>query len=286
MVNYNTYYVPKFNTEARSFVYYIKIVYNKLSFFIMLLLSTFLIINYNNNSSINKYINTSIQSISKPCVYVVNAIDNGVKNIFSFIHNITFLYKENNTLKQENELLRQKLFDLDNLEYENQNLKNISNYINNNKIPNFITLKYNIIAKGKFSNKITLNIGSESGLNDGNLVIDKYNNFIGKIVRSKDNYSEIMLITDINSKIEAITYKNKIKLIVNGTNSDYLNILYVANEEYELFEDDLVFFMNNNAILPSELYIGKIVKIDNEFKVKIDKNFNDIDYITVINKSK
>ena len=282
MVNYNTYYVPKFNTEARSFVYYIKIVYNKLSFFIMLLLSTFLIINYNNNSSINKYINTSIQSISKPCVYVVNAIDNGVKNIFSFIHNITFLYKENNTLRQENELLRQKLIDLNNLEYENQNLKNISNYINNNKIPNFITLKYNIIAKGKFSNKITLNIGSESGLNDGNLVIDKYNNFIGKIIRSKDNYSEIMLITDINSKIEAITYKNKIKLIVNGTNSDYLNILYVANEEYELFEDDLVFFMNNNAILPSELYIGKIVKIDNEFKVKIDKNFNDIDYITVI----
>lgn len=282
MVNYSTYCVPKFNTEARSLLYYVKIVYRKLSFLIILLLSIFLMINYNNNSIVNRYINNGVQIISKPCIYFVNAVDSGIKNICGFIYNVSFLYKENKNLKQQNKQLKQELLNLYNLEYENKNLKSMLNYVNSNNVPNFITLKYEIISKGKFSNKIKLKIGTESGLSDGNLVIDKYNNFIGKIVRSNYNYSEIMLITDINSKIEAVTHKNKIKLILNGTNSDYLNILYVANEEYEFIEGDLVFFVNNNIFLPCELYIGKIVKIDNEFKVEIGKNFNDIDYITII----
>ena len=109
---------------------------------------------------------------------------------------------------------------------------------------------------------------------------------IGKIVRSTKNSSEIMLITDRDSKIEAITHSNRIKLILSGTNSNLLNILYIDNNDHKLIDGDLIFFINNNNTLNKELYIGNIIKVGDKFMVEVNKNFDYIDYLTIIKNNK
>lgn len=283
MVYYSsTYYIPKFDTTARSYLYYLKIIYAKSSFLLVLLMSIFLLVGYNKNTVVNEKINNIINTSSKPCIYIVNFVNGSVTKVFNFFENVVFLYKENSFLKKQNQGLKEKEIALYNTKYENENLKKLVNFIATNNINNYITVKYNVITKNKFKNKIKLNIGKTSNVQDGNIAIDSNGNFIGKTVRTTDNSTEVMLLTDINSKVEAVTLKNRVKLILNGSNNLYLNIAYINDNEYKVVEGDSVFFVNNNY-QSKDFYIGKIVKIQDEFKVKVGKNFNYIDYITIIN---
>lgn len=283
MVYYSsTYYIPKFDTTARSYVYYLKIIYIKLSFLLVLSMSVFLLTGYNKNTVINEKINNIVNVSSKPCVYAMNFVDNGVTKVFNFFENIVFLYKENSFLREQNRKLIERETALYNTEYENANLRKLVNFIGANSVNNYITVRYNVITRNKFENKIKLNVGKVDNIKDGDIAIDNNGNFIGRTVRTADNSTEVMLLTDINSKIEAITLKNKVKLILNGNNSLYLNIAYINDNEYKLIEGDSVFFVNNHY-QTKDFYIGKIVRVQDEFKVKIGKNFNYIDYITIIN---
>ena len=285
MTYYNeTCYVPKFNTSARSYIYYLKVVYAKLSFVIVLVLSILLLTGYNKKWVINEKINMVVDTISKPCVYSVNVINNSSKFLFKLLENIIFVYKENNILKKQNEKLKEERLVILNLKYENENLKKLTNFIKSNEVSDYKTVKYNAITKNKYESKIRLNIGKNDNIKNNDIVVDKDGNLVGKTVRTTDDSTEVMLLTDIDSKIEAITLQNRVKLILNGSNSTYLDILYINDNEYKLLEGDSVFFMNNNPSL-KEFYIGKIVKVNNEFKVKIGNNFNYIDYITIINQS-
>ena len=225
-----------------------------------------------------------VDTISKPCVYSVNVINNSSKFLFKLLESIIFVYKENNILKKQNEKLKEERLVILNLKYENENLKKLTNFIKSNEVSDYKTVKYNAITKNKYESKIRLNIGKNDNIKNNDIVVDKDGNLVGKTVRTTDDSTEVMLLTDIDSKIEAITLQNRVKLILNGSNSTYLDILYINDNEYKLLEGDSVFFMNNNPSL-KEFYIGKIVKVNNEFKVKIGNNFNYIDYITIINQS-
>lgn len=281
----SSYYVPNLNTEARSYLYYVKIVYSKLSFTVVLLLSIVFIISYNNSSVLNKYVNNLVYIISRPCMYIIDAINKNTETVFETMQNIVFLKRENTALKEENKKLKKRTIVIHNLIYENKNLKDIVNYMNVNHTNDFITTKYNFITKGRYANKIRLNIGTENGVSDGNLVMDSDNNLMGRLVRVQDNISEVMLITDIDSRIEAVTYTNRIKLILGGTNGDLLRILYVDNNDHKIIDGDKIFFINNNDVLDGELYIGTVVKIEDKFMVRVDKSFDYIDYLVIIKNS-
>ncbi len=286
MVYYSsTYYVPKFDTTARSYLYYLKVIYERTSFLIVLTLSIFLLLNYNENTAINERISDIINTFSKPCIHTINFIDTGIEKTFCFLGNIIFMYKENIYLKEQNKKLKKNEITIHNVNYENKRLRELVNFIGINNIDKYITIKYNFITKNKFENKIKLNVGKDNGVNDNSVVINSDGNYIGKTIRTTDKSTEIMLLTDIDSKIEATTLDNKVKLILNGNNSLYLNIAYINDNEYKLLEGDSVFLINN-SFQDLDFYIGKIVKVQNDFKVKIESSFNYIDYITIIDSDK
>lgn len=212
MVYYSSiYYIPKFDTTARSYVYYLKMIYIKLSFLLVLSMSVFLLTGYNKNTVINEKINNIVNISSKPCVYVMNFVDNGVTKVFNFFENIVFLYKENSFLREQNRKLIERETVLYNTEYENANLRKLVNFIGANSVNNYITVRYSVITRNKFENKIKLNVGKVDSIKDGDIAIDNNGNFIGRTVRTVDNSTEVMLLTDINSKVEAITLKNKVR---------------------------------------------------------------------------
>ena len=136
-------------------------------------------------------------------------------------------------------------------------------------------------------NSFILNVGSNSGIADGNIVLGKKRSVIGRTINVSKNYSDVLLLTDINSKIPAQTLKTHEKVILSGTNKNYLEISFFNSKEPFFLNDDLVFTFGDSNIIPDGLYIGKIKEVDGKFVVQTDDNVSqnsDILIITTKNK--
>jgi hypothetical protein len=96
------------------------------------------------------------------------------------------------------------------------------------------------------------------------------------------NYSDILLLTDINSKIPAQTLKTHEKIILSGTNKNYLEISFFNSKEPFFLNDDLVFTLGDSNIIPDGLYIGKIKEINGKFIVQMGDTINQNSDILII----
>ena len=107
----------------------------------------------------------------------------------------------------------------------------------------------------------------------------------GGVIRTinvSKNYSDILLLTDINSKIPAQTLKTHEKIILSGTNKNYLEISFFNSKEPFFLNDDLVFTLGDSNIIPDGLYIGKIKEVDGKFVVQMDDTINQNSDVLVI----
>lgn len=265
-INYNTRFVS-------NYFYYIKIILAKTVFLISLILSVFLIVNYKHQGKANKRLTNFVDNISIVPHFFVVSSEKIVLDLCEFLQNIFFIYKENKNLLVENRKLKYKLLQINYLKNENNELKDIVNFFNseiNNS--NTVSTKPYLITSSRFTHKMKVNLGTKDGLNEGNLVFNNIGELIGRLIRVEENTSEVMLLTDIDSKIPVITQSNRMRLILNGNNTKYLDISYHLYTDSKINENDLVYTTNDGNILPSGLYIGKIIKVNKELKIEIDRD--------------
>lgn len=280
----NYYYSSKtFNSQNVVF-YYLKTIVNKLLFIILLILSILFMTFYINNNKIINFIDTNINYLAKPAFFLINTTYNKSYNTFAFISNLFILNKDNTLLKQQNELLKQEILKTTNIIDENNDLKKLLNFIDYNGEKEFITLKPSFIVKNKFNHKLRLDFSQDLNIANEDYVFDSNGYFIGKIINYNNNKAEILLITDFNSRIPAIINRNKMKIIVSGTNSQYLNIVNYLGNNLDLQEGDIIFSTNDGNILSDNLYLGTVVKVNNELKIQVHNKFDFINFILIIHK--
>ena len=131
-------------------------------------------------------------------------------------------------------------------------------------------------------NSLFLNVGSDDGVQEGNIVLGTKKSVIGRIVNVKEDSSSVLLLTDINSKIPVYTLDTNERLILSGTNNNNLEIDFFNSKNPNLIDGDLVYTSGDSNIIPNGLYIGKIVKKGDKFIVETDENMNKIFTVMVI----
>ena len=166
------------------------------------------------------------------------------------------------------------------LKYENKILRKLIKLAPFPKMY-FITAQVIASTGGAFSHTLMINGGTKHGIEKGQAVVT-HRGLVGRVVEVGQEASRILLVTDINMRIPAVLESTRTRTIVTGTNSKYLEALYLPKNE-KVSVGDRVVSSFEGGVFPPNIVIGRIVSIQGEkVKVKPLIKWNRLEFVQVI----
>lgn len=274
----------KYGRFGGSIGYYVKIIVNRTFYTLLIMLSFFMLMKQ--NSKIIDITRNTVFFMAKPQLIIIKSC-NIIINRFGYTINFfSSIRRENKIIKKENLDLKIELLKLDILEDENQELKNILNFVAKNSILDYTIKKINILNRGDFINKAQITLSEDDKIKENDLVVDNEGNLVGRIVNLNNKYAEILLLTDSKSKLPAKLANSKIKVLLEGNENTNLKIGFFLGEKFNLKDGELAFTSDDGDVLQDGIPIGKIIKKKNgEFFVKINANLGSIDYVIILHNT-
>ena len=236
------------------------------------------------NFKIINYVKAGIKEVVYRSSFIVSVPENLLKDSYLTIQNHKKLYKENEKIKSELEILKAKDLLNEFIISENQRLKNI--------VDDHLVKSDTIIAKvlsdksSPYLRSIVINKGSKHKVNLGMVVIDgEY--LVGKIVEVNYSSSRVLLLSDLNSKIPVIVEPNTVISILSGTGKDYGVIQY--SKKYEDIKNESVIYTSGaGSLFKAGIPIGRmnINNLSDEKKVDFFSDFSQLKFVKVVSFKK
>jgi rod shape-determining protein MreC len=236
------------------------------------------------NFKIINYVKAGIKEVVYRSSFIVSVPENLLKDSYLTIQNHKKLYKENEKIKSELEILKAKDLLNEFIISENQRLKNI--------VDDHLFKSDTIIAKvlsdksSPYLRSIVINKGSKHKVNLGMVVIDgEY--LVGKIVEVNYSSSRVLLLSDLNSKIPVIVEPNTVISILSGTGKDYGVIQY--SKKYEDIKNESVIYTSGaGSLFKAGIPIGRmnINNLSDEKKVDFFSDFSQLKFVKVVSFKK
>ena len=236
------------------------------------------------NFKIINYVKIGIKEVVYRSSFIVSVPENLLKDSYLTIQNYKKLYKENEKIKSELEILKAKDLLNEFIISENQRLKNI--------VDDYLIKSETIIAKvlsdksSPYLRSIIINKGSKHKVNLGMVVIDgEY--LVGKIVEVNYSSSRVLLLSDLNSKIPVIVEPNTVFSILSGTGKDYGIIQY--SKKYEDIKNESVIYTSGaGSLFNAGIPIGRmnINNLSDEKKVDFFSDFSQLKFVKVVSFKK
>ena len=236
------------------------------------------------NFKIINYVKAGIKEVVYRSSFIVSMPENLLKDSYLTIQNHKKLYKENEKIKSELEILKAKDLLNEFIISENQRLKNI--------VDDHLVKSDTIIAKvlsdksSPYLRSIIINKGSKHKINLGMVVIDgEY--LVGKIVEVNYSSSRVLLLSDLNSKIPVIVEPNTVISILSGTGKDYGVIQY--SKKYEDIKNESVIYTSGaGSLFKAGIPIGRmnINNLSDEKKVDFFSDFSQLKFVKVVSFKK
>jgi len=275
--------------NANTLKYYTYVVLNKISYYVFLILSVVMMNISISSKSFDMILREGILFVFEPIAYLVELPFNALSSVLSYVWDLVLINARNKELIAENISLKELHLKSLDIQSENENLKKILNFKDNtNKQYDFLTAKIYTKPKNNYtSNQLVLNVGSNDGVTEGNLVLNADRSVMGRVINVGKTHSNILLLNDPMSKIPART--NKERMIVSGNDDEYLNILYFKTT-YDKYDNvtigDFVYTSGDADLIPDGFFIGIVSKkkyYDNQFVIKIPDPTKMYTVIVVIN---
>tara|TARA_B100000579_G_scaffold217138_1_gene177587 strand:+ start:644 stop:1465 length:822 start_codon:yes stop_codon:yes gene_type:complete len=236
---------------------------------------------------------------SKSDYFVINKFksisNNYLHPITSFIiapvkmaSNLQLKFYEFKNLKTENRILKEEIMRLKKWQAlaihnnsENKVLKKLLNSTDSNLT---LVKTASLISRNDFmfSKMININAGLKDGiLND--MAVVNYRGLVGRTVDTSIGNSRVLLLIDPNSSIAVKTISNSNYSLLQGA-EDGIHLVSAFSKDEKLPKvGDLVVTSGSAQIFPSNILVGKIVKVSKDnFYVLPFVNFKNIDYVQVV----
>jgi rod shape-determining protein MreC len=220
--------------------------------------------------------------LSKPIYFLVELPINTFFDVSAGLKDIFLVYSTNKKLIDENKKL-QKTHDKNiDLIKENETLrKTLKVKETVQAFYGTVVAKVYLTGKSVINNTLIVNAGVNDGIKEGNIVLGDDKNVIGRVINVGENRSNILLLSDMDSKISARTLNSRKRIIIGGNGSSYLDILHKESENLELDENDLIFTDGTAGLLPDGFFIGTLVRKGDKLSVKMINKSNLFDVIIV-----
>lgn len=266
-----------------------KIFQNKLALFIFCFLLVFIIIAFH-FLGILRPIENIVFRVSAPFQRVGYGLGNGASNVLGFLGSIKDLSSENGELKSKLEKALVDKARIEELEIENNELREQLAY---KQKASFELISGIIISKdpNNLSRTININKGSNDNVEKDDYVIVSDGILVGKVDEVYSNYSKVILITDIYSRIKARIQDSDTDGIVSGEHGLGL-VMDLIPQNKVIKKGDTVVTYDVEKELPG-LLVGEVEEVnnaDNELfqkaRIKSPVDFKELTYIFILkNKS-
>lgn len=206
------------------------------------------------------------------------------ENISNFFSNIVDFVK----LKEENEMLKQRISQL---EEENRNYLNIIGKADflRNELKLLESTKYNLIEAqvtgkepGNWFDRFTIDKGLKDGIEKGDTVVQGIQidqntvieGLVGRVVDVGDNWAKVVSIIDEDSKISFKILRTQDGGIISG-NVDGKITGYLFDDKADVIKGDKLFTSGLGGAFVKDIYIGEVESVisdDKELTKSIEIN--------------
>jgi rod shape-determining protein MreC len=242
--------------------------------FILLLMFSHKIIGFNMQLSVR------LNDMLMPLIYFPTVILEKISSISQVVEDIAHVYQENTKLKQQNQFLQQENQFAKHANVENIQLRKLLNFVQEKQfIP--ITARVILSNAGPYMHMVTIDAGQNYHITKGQVVINS-TGLVGRVIEVGKRSARVLLMTDINSRVPALTLESREAGLAFGNNSKKMNMLYLPKHNRVQVGEKVV-TTGDNEFFPPGLIIGTVVAVDNN-NVAIESNMqiNNLDYVSVL----
>ena len=236
------------------------------------------------NFKIINYVKIGINEIVYRSSFIVSAPEKLLKDSYVTIQNHNKLYKENEKIKFELEILKAKDLLSEFIILENQRLKKV--------VDDYLVKSDTIIAKvlsdksSPFLRSIIINKGSKHKINLGMVVMDGAY-LVGKVVEVNYLSSRVLLLSDLNSKIPVLVEPNAVFSILSGTGKDH-GIIQYSKKYDEIKSESVIYTSGAGNLFKAGIPVGKINNnfLNNEKNIEFFSDFSQLKFVKVVSFKK
>ena len=246
----------------------------------LIFFSIIILILGNFNFKVINYIKLGINEIVYRSSFIVSVPENLLKDSYLTLQNHNKLYKKNEKIKFELEILKAKDLSNEFIILENQRLKSI--------VDDYLVKSDTIIAKvlsdkgSPFLRSIIINKGSKHKINLGMVVMDGAY-LVGKIVEVNYLSSRVLLLSDLNSKIPVIVEPNAVFSILSGTGKNH-GIIQYSKKYDDIKSESVIYTSGAGNLFKAGIPIGKINEnfLNDEKNVEFFSDFSQLRFVKVL----
>ena len=210
------------------------------------------------------YLRNAFGVIAQPFRSAGTAVTEWVSSIGSRFEKVSDLQEENEALRQRIADLEQQVRNQQAAASENARLRSL---LNLREQRNDLRLQDATIIENAASNwfsALTLNKGTQHGIEEGNCVIDAYGNLVGVITEAGANWCSVTTVLDTSSQIGALVFRTQTPAISKGSLSFMSKgrlILTYLDSDDTLLNGDLITTSGLGGYYPSDLPIGTVEEL-------------------------
>ena len=251
----------------------------KFSLLTLLFLSILVIILSNYNFKVIQLIKIGINEFTYRASFLISTPENKIQKINSQIKDHLKVYENYKNLELELEKLKQKKLTNNFLKMENEKLRDLINEsINSNEI----LARVLIDKESPFLRSIILNKGTKDKLKIGMAVVDEVH-LVGKVIEVNFTNSRVLLLSDLNSKIQVVLEPIGMQAVVSGTGGTNGKIQY-TKEEYsdDINNQEIIAYTSGlGGLFKPGLPVGKISRV-NPHEIVFFSDFKQLEYVKII----
>jgi rod shape-determining protein MreC len=225
---------------------------------IFLLLSLYMISNdikgVGSNGLADKLLVPIITASQKP----ISGVAQAVKGIWGDYIYLVDLKNGNDQLRKKVALLTEKNVSLREMSRENDRLKRYLRVVDGSADPLIVATVIGLDFTG-WQKVISINKGEDDGV-EKNMAVVAPDGAIGRVLKVYSNASQVLLVTDYSSSIDAVIQRSRVRGIVSGRGSDGLVLRFVANDG-DVVKGDMVVTSGLSGIFPKGQIVGKVEKV-------------------------
>ena len=224
-----------------------------------------------------KYIKVGVNEATYRLSAIISYPEKKINQTFSFLSEYLNVYNENQNLKNIIDKLNSEKLNYIFLENENKRLKEIVGEDPN--ISEGIVSRVLIDKDGKFLKSIILNKGSKNGIKLGMVVLEK-NYLVGQIIEVNYTTSRAILISDLNSNIPVVIEPGSYQSILNGSGKDF-GIIKYSKDKLNLDENAIVYTSGSGGNFRAGLPIGIINNEKGNLAVEFFSDLSQLSYVKI-----
>ena len=199
----------------------------------------------------------ALYTITSPLWRTEKAIGDWSYSMLSYLESKNQLQNENTALKAETQNLRNKLLILDSLQIENDSMKNLlARNLSNKGILGIV------LSAPPFSpyDVLILDVGSDTGVKLGDLVISGDSVAIGDITDVFASYSKVTLFSSASREVPVLIGQNKIEALARGVGGGSFEV--ILPREVKVKEGDSVTLPNISPLVYGTVHSVQTSDVD------------------------